>query len=106
MWASRFSKFVLPVMLAASVAACSVFEGRETTGQYVDDTAISTKVKAQFVRDPVVNASQVNVETMQGVVQLSGFVDTPQAAERAAQLARNVEGVRGVRNDIIVRKTS
>ena len=106
MWASRFSKFVLPVMLAASVAACSVFEGRETTGQYVDDTAISTKVKAQFVRDPVVSASQVNVETMQGVVQLSGFVDSRQAADRAAQLARNVDGVRGVKNDIIVRRAS
>jgi osmotically-inducible protein OsmY len=106
MWANKFNKFVLPVMLAASVAACAAIEGRETPGQYVDDTAISTKVKAQFVRDPVVKASQVNVETMQGVVQLSGFVDTPQEAERAAQLARNVEGVRGVRNDIIVRRTS
>ena len=106
MWANKYAKFVLPVMLAASVAACSAISGRETPGQYVDDTAISTKVKAQFVRDPVVSASQVNVETMQGVVQLSGFVDTPQAAERAAQLARNVEGVRSVKNDIIVRRAS
>jgi len=106
MWANKFSKFVLPVMLAASVVGCSLFEGRESTGQYVDDTAISTKVKAQFVRDPVVKASQVSVETMQGVVQLSGFVDTRQEAERAAQLARNVDGVRGVKNDIIVRRAS
>ena len=106
MWANRFGKFVLPVMLATSVVGCSLIEGRETPGQYVDDTAISTKVKAQLVRDPMVSASQVNVETMQGVVQLSGFVDTPQASDRAAQLARNVDGVRGVKNDIIVRRAS
>lgn len=100
---SRFAKVALSLAFAVVLAACSALSGRETAGEYVDDTAVSTKVKAALVRDPVVKASQINVETMQGVVQLSGFVDSQQEVERAAQLARSVEGVRQVRNDIIVR---
>ncbi len=64
MWTNRLGKLIVPIMLAGSVAACSAISGRETAGQYVDDTAISTKIKAAFVRDPVVKASQINVETM------------------------------------------
>ena len=64
---------------------------------------ITTKVKAQMVEDPVVKASQVGVETMQGVVQLSGFVPSKDLSVRAEQIARRVDGVRGVKNDLVVR---
>lgn len=103
MWTHRLGKFIVPIMLASTVAACTAISGRETAGQYVDDTAISTKIKAAFVRDPVVKASQINVETMQGAVQLSGFVDSADQIDRATLLAKNVEGVRSVKNDLIVR---
>jgi osmotically-inducible protein OsmY len=80
-----------------------MFEGRETTGQYVDDTTITAKVKEAFVADPQVKAMQVNVETMQGVVQLSGFVDSPNIERRAVRLAGQVKGVKSVKDTIIVR---
>jgi hyperosmotically inducible periplasmic protein len=89
--------------LALSLAACSAVQGRETAGQYVDDTTITTKVKAALLRDEGLKGHQVNVETMEGTVQLSGFVDSAQQAARAAELARGVEGVKSVRNSIVVR---
>ncbi len=75
-----------------SLGACSMFEGRETTGQYVDDTTITAKVKEAFIADPVVKAMQVNVETMQGTVQLSGFVDSTRV--RAKSRYSRAEGHR------------
>jgi len=93
---------ILPVLML-SLGACSLFEGRETTGQYVDDTTITAKVKEAFIADPVVKAMQVNVETMQGTVQLSGFVDSIRAEQRAVQLARQVKGVQDVKDTIVVR---
>ena len=80
-----------------------MFQGRETTGQYVDDTTITSKVKESFVADKYVKASQVNVETMQGVVQLSGFVDSTSTEQRAVQLAQQVSGVKSVKDNITVR---
>jgi hyperosmotically inducible protein len=91
------------VVLAASVAACSAISGRETPGEYVDDATITTKVKAAIFDDPSLKVLQVNVETFQNVVQLSGFVDSTQSENRAVELARNVSGVRSVKDDIIVR---
>ena len=95
--------FAIPV-LVVSLAACSIFEGRETTGEYVDDTTITAKVKEAYIGDPTVKAMQVNVETMQGNVQLSGFVDSVSAEQRAVQLAREVKGVKSVQDNIIVRE--
>ncbi len=82
---------------------CSATSTRESTGEYVDDSAITTKVKAAFVRDPVVKALDVKVETFKGVVQLSGFVDTPDQKARAEQIARNMPGVQNVRNNIAIK---
>lgn len=98
-------QFLVGLALAGSLAACSTIEGRETAGQYVDDTTITTKVKAAIVNDEGLKGMQINVETMQGVVQLSGFVDTAQQAAQAAADARGVEGVKSVRNSIVVRKS-
>ena len=90
--------------LATSVAACTASSPtNESAGQYVDSAAITTKVKAALAKDPQVSAMQVNVETFKDVVQLSGFVNTPTAKERAAEIARNVEGVKDVENDIVVK---
>ena len=91
------------LVLAGSVAGCSLTSGRETAGEYLDDTTITTRVKAALIADKTVKASQIGVETMQNVVQLSGFVDTPQERLRAGDIARNVSGVREVQNNIAVR---
>jgi len=91
------------LVLAGSVAGCSLTSGRETAGEYLDDTTITTRVKAALIGDKSVKASQIGVETMQSVVQLSGFVDTPQEKLRAGDIARNISGVREVQNNIAVR---
>jgi hyperosmotically inducible periplasmic protein len=85
------------------LGGCDAIAGRETTGQYVDDATISTKVRAQLINDQALKAFDIHVETLQNVVQLSGFVDSPQQRAQAERIARGVSGVQGVRNDIIVR---
>src|SRR3546814_245636 len=90
--------------LAMSVAACTASSPTsESAGQYVDSAAITTKVKAALAKDPQVSAMQVNVETFKDVVQLSGFVNTPTAKERAEAITRKVEGVKDGENDIVVK---
>ncbi len=103
MFSNATKKTLLAALFLVSLASCSAFEGRETTGQYVDDATITTKVKDAFIADPKVSAMQVNVETMQGVVQLSGFVDSPAIEQRAVDLAHQVRGVKSVQDDITVR---
>jgi len=78
-------------------------QGRETTGEYVDDASISTKVRAQLIQDQSLKAFDISVETMQDVVQLSGFVDSAAQKAEAEQIARGVSGVRSVHNNIVVR---
>ncbi len=98
-------EFLMSLALATTLAACSAVQGRETAGEYVDDATITTRVKAAVLKDEGLKGNQINVETMQGVVQLSGFVDNPQQAAHAAEVARSVAGVKSVRNSIIVRRT-
>jgi hyperosmotically inducible protein len=88
---------------AAAVAACTSTPRQESTGEYIDSAAITTKVKAELIKDPVTKAGQISVETFKDTVQLSGFVDTAQSKARAEQIARNVQGVRAVRNDLVVK---
>lgn len=99
----RRKALLVPFALAVALSGCAVVEGRETPGEYLDDVAISTKIRAKLVDDPQVKATQIGVETMQGVVQLTGFVDSRGSAQRAEQLARATPGVKGVRNDLLVR---
>jgi hyperosmotically inducible protein len=82
---------------------CAVVRGQETVGAYVDDAAITTAVKAKFVDDKVVSAGSISVETLNGVVQLSGFAKTADEKSQAEQIARASKNVRSVRNDIVVR---
>ena len=88
-------------VLAGSVASCAAISGRETAGEYVDDATIATKVKALIINE--LGSEQIGVETMQNVVQLSGFVDSPQTKARAGDIARGISGVHDVRNNLIVR---
>lgn len=92
------------VLLVATLAACSGSPTRESTGEYIDDTAITTKVKAAFVQDKTVSASDIKVETFKGSVQLSGFADSPAEIEQAVRVASQVPGVKSVRNDIRLKK--
>jgi osmotically-inducible protein OsmY len=82
---------------------CASTSERESTGAYIDDAAITAKVKAAIFREPDLKSTQVNVETKEGIVQLSGFVNSDQSSKRAAEVARTVEGVKDVRNNIIVK---
>jgi osmotically-inducible protein OsmY len=95
----------IAILSAATLAGtgCSVMRGQETTGAYVDDASITTAIKAKFVEDKTVDAAAINVHTLNGTVQLSGFAKSPAEKERASAIARNTKGVREVRNDVIVR---
>lgn len=101
-FASRFSAFLFSLVLLA-LAGCASTPKSEGTGEYLDDTFITTKVKAELVNDPVVKATEVNVETFKGVVQLSGFVTSQAAANKAVEIARNVKGVKSVKNDMRIK---
>lgn len=92
----------LAIALVSSVG-CASTEKQEGTGQYIDDTVITAKVKAALVKDPTTKASEINVETFKGAVQLSGFVSSQAAASRAVELARAVEGVQSVKNDMRIK---
>lgn len=99
------------VLIAAMTAAtalttvgCAVTDKQETVGQYVDDTVLTTRVKSKFAADPQVSAMGINVETLKGEVQLSGFAKSAEEKAMAERLARDTSGVRSVRNDIVVRR--
>jgi len=89
--------------LAVAVPACAAIEGRQTAGQYVDDASISTKVRAAFVADDNLKLRQISVETFNRTVQLSGFVDSSAEKARATDVARKIDGVQSVKNDLVVR---
>ena len=92
--------------LAASLVAlsgCAVTRGQETVGAYVDDTAITSTVKARFIDNRNVDAASIKVETLNGTVLLSGFAKNATERSTAESIARNVSGVRSVRNEISVR---
>ncbi|MBL1263568.1 BON domain-containing protein [Methylomicrobium sp. RS1] len=75
-------------------------EDRESAGAYLDDSMITTKVKTAIFNEPGLDSAEINVETYQGNVQLSGFVESREDIERAVQVARQVEGVKSVKNDM------
>lgn len=90
------------VMLA--IAGCTATESKRGTGEYMNDAAISTSVKSALFADPETSSTQINVETFRGVVQLSGFADSPRSAQRAVDVARGVSGVKSVESNIKIRQ--
>jgi hyperosmotically inducible protein len=91
------------LMLIATFAACTSTRTQESTGQYIDDSVITTKVKSLLASDDFFKSFQISVETYKGTVQLSGFVNSQQAVDKAGQIARSVEGVKSVKNNLIVK---
>ena len=89
------------VLLTAT--GCAVTRGQETVGAYVDDTTITTQIKAPFVENKLVDAASISVETMKGTVMLSGFAKNQAEKSTAETIARGVNGVRLVKNEIAVR---
>ncbi|MEQ8860803.1 MAG: BON domain-containing protein [Pseudomonadales bacterium] len=103
MYPIKFRSAPFLALLMIVVVGCAGTSTRESTGEYIDDTWITTKVKAALVEDSVVKASEVNVETFKGIVQLSGFVTSKEAMDQAMVLAANVDGVSSVRNDMRIK---
>jgi osmotically-inducible protein OsmY len=91
------------LMLIATLAACASTRTSESTGEYVDDSVITTKVKSQLAADDFLKSFQISVETYKGVVQLSGFVNSQQAVDKAGQIATSVNGVTSVKNNLVVK---
>lgn len=88
---------------AFAVTGCSVARHQQSVGSYMDDSGITAAVKARFAEDKTVAASSISVETLKGVVQLSGFAKSQAEKDRAELITRNTKGVTGVRNSIVVR---
>ncbi len=84
-------------------AGCAATKEHASTGQAVDDSVITAKVKARLIDDPVTKARQISVETFKGTVQLSGFVDTTDSKARAETIAKGVDGVQHVKNSLVVK---
>jgi osmotically-inducible protein OsmY len=98
----HFSALFLAVLLM-SVLGCAGTSKQESTGEYIDDSVITTKVKAAIFNEPTLKSAQINVETFKGTVQLSGFVSTQANINRAVEVARSVGGVTSVKNDMRLR---
>jgi osmotically-inducible protein OsmY len=100
-------KRVLQVLLSAAalsfVLGCAGNAHKESTGEYVDDSWITSKVKAAFVKDKTLKASEIKVETFKGAVALSGTVDQPGDVSHASDVARSIKGVTSVKNDLQVK---
>jgi osmotically-inducible protein OsmY len=94
---------ILLAFAFASILGCAGSATKESTGEYFDDTWITTKVKAAMFSDPEVKSAQINVETFKGVVQLSGFVSSYAAMQHAVKVARSVQGVTSVKNDMRIK---
>ena len=99
-----FIPFLLILMLIATFMACaSTAKSAESAGEYVDDSVITTKIKSLLAADDFLKSFQISVETYKGIVQLSGFVNSQQAVDKAGEIARSVKGVTSVKNNLIVK---
>jgi osmotically-inducible protein OsmY len=95
----HFSSFILAVLLVSTLG-CASTSKQEGTGEYVDDSVITTKVKAAIFNEPSLKVAEINVETFKGTVQLSGFVRSRADVDKAVEVARGVKGVTSVKNDM------
>ena len=96
--------FLVVLVMSAAFVACASAQKQESTGEYVDDSVITTKVKAELANDDFLKSFQISVETYKGVVQLSGFVDSQETITKAGRIAGGVKGVKSVKNNLIVKK--
>jgi hyperosmotically inducible protein len=96
-------RFLVVIMMIAAFVACAWTPKQESTGEYVDDSVITTKVKALLAEDDLLKSFKISVKTHQGTVHLSGLVASQNAVDKAGQIAWSVKGVTFVRNDLIVK---
>ena len=97
---TRRAVALVGVLFMAMTLGCASTAKQEGTGEYIDDTVITTKVKAAILDEPTLKSAEINVETFKGVVQLSGFVSTQAAENTAVAVTRKVAGVKSVKNDM------
>ena len=98
-----FIRYMLVLMLIATFVSCASTSQQSSTGEYIDDSVITTKVKSLLAADDFLKSFDIGVETYKGTVQLSGFVTSQAAVDKAVQITRGVGGVKSVRNNLIVR---
>lgn len=102
----QLSKYLSTIFLAVlmlTAVGCASTTKQEGTGEYIDDSVITTKVKAAILNEPMLKVAEINVETFKGAVQLSGFVSSPAAMNKAVEVTRHVGGVKSVKNDMRVK---
>jgi osmotically-inducible protein OsmY len=98
-----FIRYFILLLLFVGFVACASTSKQEGAGEYVDDSVITTKVKSLIAADDFLKSFQISVETYKGIVQLSGFVGSQTAVNKAGEIARGVQGVKSVKNDLIVK---
>lgn len=96
----RYISTALMALILAMSLGCASNSTQSSTGEYVDDSVITTKVKAAIFNEPTLKSAEINVETYKGVVQLSGFVSSDADIAKAVEVSRSVKGVRSVKNDM------
>lgn len=99
----RIFKIMVCIGVITTFLGCASTQKHESTGQYLDDSVITTKVKAAIFDEATLKTMQINVKTFKGTVQLSGFVDSAQSVTKAGEVASSVKGVISVKNDLIVK---
>jgi len=100
---NRFISYFVLLMVMVAFVACASTSKQESTGEYIDDSVITTKVKSLLAEDDFLKSFQISVETYKGTVQLSGFVGSQKAVDKAGEIARSVKGVTSVKNNLIVK---
>lgn len=96
-------RLLVVLMMIAAIAACASTPKQEGTGEYIDDSVITTKIKAELAADDFLKSFEIGVETRKGIVQLSGFVDSQKAIDKAGRIAQSVKGVTGLKNNLIIK---
>lgn len=99
----KYISTIFLILMLATVLGCASTSRQESTGEYFDDSVITTKVKAAIFNEPSLKSAEINVETFKGIVQLSGFVSSAADVQKAAELARSVKGVTSVKNDMRIK---
>jgi len=99
----RMLKFLVCFGLIATCMGCAATQTHKSTGQYIDDFVITSRVKSAILDEATLKSLQINVETFKGIVQLSGFVDSAQNVTKAGEVAGSVEGVKEVKNSLVVK---
>jgi osmotically-inducible protein OsmY len=101
---NMFIRYFVLLMMIATLMACASTSTQSGTGEYVDDSVITTKVKSLLASDDFLKSFEISVQTYKGTVQLSGFVDSQKAVDKAGEIARSVQGVKSVKNNLNVKK--